>query len=117
MGNAESTRQLFQESESVEFGKDLLCHSEALPLVDSTPVANRDAGSILTSLFFPISPSNRRFQVKDSTCVLEIKETLVEFDGSRSGLRVSELDSGVAELAKTHAALQRDSIIDEPSNQ
>lgn len=71
VGNAESTRQLLQESQSIEFRKDLLRHSEALPLVDSTPVANRDAGSILTS-------------------VLEIKETLVEFDGSRSGLRVSE---------------------------
>lgn len=96
VGNAESTRQLLQESKSVEFRKDLLRHSEALSLVDSTPVANRDAGSILTSLFFPISPSNQRFQVQDSTCVLEIEETLVKFDGSRSGLRVSELDSGVA---------------------
>lgn len=96
VGNAESTRQLLQESKSVEFRKDLLRHSEALSLVDSTPVANRDAGSILTSLFFPISPSNERFRVQDSTCVLQIKETLVEFDGSRSGLRVSELDSGVA---------------------
>lgn len=41
-----------QEIRGLLHAKILLRHSEALSLVDSTPVANRDAGSILTSLFF-----------------------------------------------------------------
>lgn len=50
VGNAESTGQLLQESKPVEFRKDLLRHSKSLPLVNPASVADRDAGSILTSL-------------------------------------------------------------------